>query len=188
MENKNVELTFENSKLKQELDGLRCYLDTTHKGDSYTPGRFKAKIEELEDLLTQFKIKSQPQKIIELEELILSLKERLNEREAMVSDLTQKLKDAVNKSTYIFDEKQAIGSLSTAMKEKDMIIFNLKNELKTVIGERENKKTDYEGFGGEPSNCIFKLDHYENLLGSNDKFTNSKNFVEKMNNLRKHPY
>jgi hypothetical protein len=92
--------------------------------------------------LTQFKIKSQPQKIIDLENLIVSLKEKLNERDAAINDLSHKLKDAINKSTYIFDERQAISSLSTAMKEKDMIIFNLKNELKTVIKECEGKRIE----------------------------------------------
>jgi hypothetical protein len=96
----------------------------------------------MEDLLTQFKIKSQPHKLIELEDLVVSLREKLLEKEGVVSELAQKLKDAVNKSTYIFDERQAISSLSTAMKEKDMIIFNLKNELKSVIKDCENKKTD----------------------------------------------
>jgi predicted RNase H-like nuclease (RuvC/YqgF family) len=92
--------------------------------------------------LSQFKIKSQPQKILELENLIISMKDRLGDREATVHELSGKLKEAVNKSTYIFDERQAISSLSTAMKEKDMIIFNLKNELKSVIHENENKKNE----------------------------------------------
>jgi hypothetical protein len=104
--------------------------------------QYKIRIEEMEDLLTQFKIKSQPHKLIELEELVVSLREKLNEKEKIVGELSQKLKDAINKSTYIFDERQAISSLSTAMKEKDMIIYNLKNELKSVIKDCETKKFD----------------------------------------------
>ena len=136
LENRNQMLNFENEKLKQEIKTYNGYLDSINLQNSFSSNmtfnnakQLKLRIDELEDLIAQFQNTNSPNKQVELEELIISLKEKLIEKEKMINILNSKLKESIKKSGHSFDERQAIASLSLVIKERDTIILNLKNEL-----------------------------------------------------------
>ena len=134
------ETTFEIEKLKQDYKTLSsCFevnshynnsFNTTHGGNSINVKQLKQKIEELEDLITQQKNTNSPHRTVELEENIMSINNKLQEKEKINEQLVQKLKDYLKKTKGLFDEKQAVYSLTMALREKDIIILNLKNNLK----------------------------------------------------------
>jgi hypothetical protein len=149
-ENKIENLTFENEKLKLEIKNLSGFFENMNYGqnspnmlyNSIDSGiqnfnqinikSLKMKIDELEDLLTQYKNTNSPNKIVSLEEQILSLNNRLAEKDKQIENLNLKLKEYLKKTNLVFDEREAIHSLSNAMREKDIIILNLKNQVREM--------------------------------------------------------
>lgn len=134
------ELTFEIEKLKQDYKNLSsCFevnvpynnsFNTSNNMNTVNVKQLKQKIEELEDLITQQKNTNSPHRTVELEENIMSFNNKLQEKEKINEQLVQKLKEYLKKSKNLFDEKQAVYSLTMALREKDIIILNLKNSLK----------------------------------------------------------
>ncbi len=92
----------------------------------------KNKIEELEDLLSQYKNNCSPNKIVELEEALGAQYEKLNEKDKLIDSLQVKLKEYLKKNNVVFDEKQAVVSLTKALREKDIMIINLKAQIKEM--------------------------------------------------------
>jgi chromosome segregation ATPase len=150
LENKIEILTFDNEKLKLEIKNLNGFFENMNYGQSspnvlYNSNdsmmqnfnqinikSLKMKIDELEDLLTQYKNTNSPNKIVSLEEQILSLNNRLAEKDKQIENLNNKLKEYLKKTNLVFDEREAINSLSNAMREKDIIILNLKNQIREM--------------------------------------------------------
>ncbi len=135
------EMSFEIEKLKQDYKTLSSCFEINSPYNSFNSSQnpnmnnvnvkqLKQKIEELEDLLTQQKNTNSPHKTVELEENILSMNNKLQEKEKINEQLVQKLKDYLKKTKGLFDEKTAVHSLTMALREKDIIILNLKNSLK----------------------------------------------------------
>ena len=136
------ELTFDIEKIKQDYKTLSSCFDmgnnynnsfnnTTNPNiNNVNVKQLKQKIEELEDLITQQKNTNSPHRTIELEENIMSFNNKLLEKEKINEQLVGKLKDYIKKSKNLFDEKQAVYSLTMALREKDIQLLNLKNSLK----------------------------------------------------------
>lgn len=159
MESKIEMQNFENEKLRQEIKHLSSYMEpqgcfNNNMYNSFNSGNFnsnninykqmRVKIEELEDLLTEYKNTSSPNKIIELEETIISLNNRLTEKDKQIEQLNNKLKEFLKRTNMVFDEKQAITSLSQAMREKDIVIINLRNQIRDMrdIEKVKNNEID----------------------------------------------
>jgi hypothetical protein len=220
-------LSFENEKLKQEISNLNTFfkngnniaytnmnmnMNTYSNNNSMLQNNnnnininiksLKSKIEELEDLLTQYKNTNSPIKIIDLEETILIMEKTIEEKEQIVESLKSKYKEVVIKSNSVFDEKQAIVSLSQTMRNKDIEILNLKNQMKNI------KSNDNTKIMGDLTNSkyiliILKIDshfishlnhlnHFNNnnllnsndfMITSNDKTFNPVNYIEKIENI-----
>ena len=98
----------------------------------FNPKLLKIKIEELEDILTQYKNTNSPNIIIELEETIITLNSRLTDKDRQIEQISNKLKEYLKRTGIIFDERQAINSLSQVMREKDIMIINLKNQMRDL--------------------------------------------------------
>lgn len=92
----------------------------------------KSKIEELEDLLSQYKNNCSPNKIIELEEALNAQYEKLSEKDKLIENLQIKLKEYLKKNNIVFDEKQVVISLTKALRDKDIMIINLKGQIKEM--------------------------------------------------------
>jgi hypothetical protein len=147
-------LNFENEKLKQDIKNLASYFEqpstmlnsfsSNFNYNNNNPNQnqisirhMKVKIEELEDLITQYKNSNSPNKIVELEEMILNLNENLMTKNKVIDDLNLKMKNYIKQSNMLFDERQAIISLSLALREKEVMILNLKNNVRDM---KDNEK------------------------------------------------
>lgn len=92
----------------------------------------RMKIEELEDLVSQQNSVMDPFKIADLEQVIADTNREISNKDAQIEILNNKIKDILSKPNYIFDEKQACFSLSQAMREKDVLILDLKKALRDI--------------------------------------------------------
>lgn len=70
--------------------------------------------------------------MVELEESLGKHYEKLIEKDQIIEGLQIKLKEYLKKNNVIFDEKQAVYSLTKALREKDIIILNLKTQIKDM--------------------------------------------------------
>jgi len=104
----------------------------------------KIRIEELEDLLAQQSSVMDPFKIAELEILIEEDNKEIAKKNQHIEILRSKIKEILAKPNYIFDEKQAVLSLSQAMREKDVLILDLKKALRDLKENIFNNKSEKE--------------------------------------------
>ena len=144
-------MLFEIEKLKEENRNFKLYIEinTTplnckkiiisafnsngpHGNGNINLKYLKNKIEELEDLLSQYKNNCSPQKLIELEDSLISQYDKIIVKDKLIETLQIKLKEYLNKNHVIFDEKQAVYSLTQALREKDIMIINLKMQIREM--------------------------------------------------------
>jgi hypothetical protein len=147
IENKLETMNLENKKLRAENKNLLSYFELS----DYDPSKENKlsetnqlfnfnlnvkllflKIEELEDIIAQYKNTNSPVRIVEIEESFLDLNLRISEKEAHIERLNRKLNEYLKKNNLLFDESEAINSISKALSEKDIAIVNLRNQLKEV--------------------------------------------------------
>ncbi len=125
LESRNQLLSFENEKLKAEMKSIQEYMDTN-------TNTLKIRIEELEDLVTQYRNMNSPSTQIELEELVTSLKHKVSEKDNALQQMSIKMKEYIKKNATSFNESEAIAKLSFALKERDVIIMKLRNQKDKV--------------------------------------------------------
>lgn len=106
----------------------------------------KLKIEELEDLVSQQSFIMDPHRISELESIIEEDNKEIAKKNNQVEILNSKIKEILNKPNFIFDEKQAVYSLSQAMREKDVLILDLKKALRDIKEKYKLKVNREENF------------------------------------------
>jgi len=87
------------------------------------------RIEELEDIIAQYKNINSPVRIVEIEESFLDLNLKIEEKETQIERLNNKIDEYLKQNNKIFDESEAINSISKALNEKDMIIISLRNQI-----------------------------------------------------------
>ncbi len=87
------------------------------------------RIEELEDIIAQYRNINSPVRIVEIEESFLDLNLRIEEKQAQIERLNNKLNEYLKQNNKIFDESEAIHSISKALNEKDIIIVSLRNQI-----------------------------------------------------------
>lgn len=100
----------------------------------------KLKIEELEDLIAQQSSINDPLMIADMEKTILEDNKEIGEKNILIEQLKSKIQEILKRPNYIFDEKQAVYSLTQAMREKDVLILDLKKtfrDMKENIYRRE---------------------------------------------------
>ena len=150
LENKYNLLNFENEKLKEEISKINLYFDS-EKNNYNSAGsmssinnlqkkiiKMKLKIEELEDIIAQQNSIMDPFKFSDLEFIISENNKIISEKNTQIENLTGKIKEILNKPNFIFDEKQACFSMSQAMREKDVLILDLKKAIRNML-ENENR-------------------------------------------------
>ena len=64
-----------------------------------------------------------------LKNSFVNILNELKNKEKLVQDLQNKLKDAIERNNINFDENQIVNSVSIKLKEKDNIIQKLKNQI-----------------------------------------------------------
>lgn len=94
--------------------------------------KMKIKIIELEDLIAQQSSLMDPFKISELEKIISELSIEVAEKNNLIEQLKFKIQDILKKPNFLFDERQGIYSLTQAMREKDILILDLKKALRDI--------------------------------------------------------
>jgi len=195
LNNRCGDLSFEIEKLKQENRNYNMYFDVTSPGHSFSSNNnpnnininvklLKAKIEELEDLLSQYKNNCSPHKIAELEESLNSQYEKLNEKDKIIENLQGKLRDYLKKNNNIFDEKQAVYSVTKALRERDIMIINLKTQIRDMRDNDRVKALEIDNLSRiaekQFDNNTKDYDEYNNIK---EKGFNPSIFIEKIENL-----
>jgi pSer/pThr/pTyr-binding forkhead associated (FHA) protein len=159
-------LNFENEKLKAEINLVQADKNTIsnnqHPYSNFESinKQLKMKIEELEDLVTQFKMTNSPNKIAELEQQIISSNEKICEKEKKIESLMIKFKEFSKKTNMVFDEREIVTSLSNALKERDLIIISLKNQLRDIKEVQKVKNVEIENLNRQ----LERSDHIESKI------------------------
>ncbi len=151
----------------------------------------KNKIEELEDMLSQYKNNCSPNKIVELEEALGAQYEKLSEKDKLIESLQVKLKEYLKKNNVVFDEKQAVVSLTKALREKDIMIINLKAQVKEMRDIDKVKALEIDNLSRIAEKhydsivplIIDNTNNYDEFNNVKEKGYNPSIFIEKVENL-----
>jgi len=144
LDNELTSIKYELEKLKREneyenLNNLKSHTNSLIeiKSEEYHQTKnklficnLKMKIEELEDLIAQQTSMMDPLKIAELEKTIYEDCIQLAEKNNYIEQLKSKIQEILKKPNFMFDEHQAIDSLTQAMREKDVLILDLKKAVR----------------------------------------------------------
>jgi hypothetical protein len=144
LDNELTSIKYELEKLKKEnenenLNNLKSHTNSLIdiKSEEYHQSKnkllicnLKMKIEELEDLIAQQTSMMDPLKIAELEKTISEDCILLAGKNNYIEQLKSKIQEILKKPNFIFDENQAVHSLTQAMREKDVLILDLKKALR----------------------------------------------------------
>lgn len=121
---KNVELSLENEKLKDEI------LQNEIKLKNKDVGELKAKIEELEDMVTKYKEAYNPSKILDYEDMVVRMDLQIKEKDKIIEEYKFKFDNVMKNQNFLnFDDRQVVSSVSEVLKEKDKVIKNLKDKI-----------------------------------------------------------
>ena len=105
-------------------------LNITSNSEIFT---LKNKVEELENIISNIN-KTKNNGVsgdnVNLREAFVNVLNELKNKERIVEELNNKLKETINRSNMNFDDKQIVNSISKKLKEKDNLIQNLKNKNK----------------------------------------------------------
>ncbi len=146
-DNENLDdFIFKSKSVNEILSG-----ESRQINDKALINKMKFKIEELEDLIAQQSSMMDPVKIAELEKTITENHKEFADKNNLIEQLKAKIQEILKRPNYIFDEKQAVYSLTQAMREKDVLILDLKkairdgkeNNFTSKINREESSKTNY---------------------------------------------
>jgi hypothetical protein len=156
----NQKLISENSKLNTQILELQSILNSDHKNrrlntnkninnfdlsdenmeininNNSEINKLKNKINDMENIVEKLKIINKNNKYKSdynyLKESFVNLLKELKNKEKVIQDLQNKLKNTIERNNTNFDENQIVNSISLKLKEKDNIIQNLKHQINST--------------------------------------------------------
>lgn len=144
LDNQLTSLKYQYENLKRDYEKLNDYKsqlksktdiqsqDLSKTGDKSLIHSLRMKIEELEDLISQQSFVLDPSKLADLEKTISEDNKELAEKDNIINQLKSNIQEILKRPNFIFDEKQAIYSLTQALREKDVLILDLKKALRDI--------------------------------------------------------
>lgn len=134
------QLKYENDNLKHKLKQIMEYTNVKNANNNSFQN-LKNRIDELEDLVLEYKNSIIPNQISNMQDIISNLSQNIQLKDVTIHNLTCQIKDYLrNENKVIFNEKSLLYSLSHALKQKDSILLTILNQQEKQISNEEKIK------------------------------------------------